>query len=88
MGIQALDGRQAVLVDPREIKVDDWMRDAGRLRQVESVEDDDFRLSTGVLVRFSDSENGPYATLSIPDGVTVTVWRAPDETPGVCRAAA
>jgi hypothetical protein len=85
MGIQTFDGRCAVLVDPREIRVGDWMRDVGRLRQVESVEASAAPISPGVLVRFSDGETGPYATLSVPDGVAVTVWRMLAEAAGAGR---
>lgn len=86
--IQAFDGRRPVIVNPIEIQVDDWMRDQGRLRQVESIADADSRLASGVLVRFSDSDNGPYATLSVPNGVTVTVWRKIAGTGAPSRAAA
>lgn len=86
--IHAFDGRQAVLVDPWEIRVGDWMRDHGRLRRVESVEAADFRLSLGVLIRFSDGEDGPYETLSVPMDVTATVWRVLAETGTANRAAA
>jgi hypothetical protein len=74
--IHTFDGRQAVLVDPSEIRVGDWMRDLGRLRQVEAVEESSDSPVAGTLVRFSDAADGPYTTLSIPaGGITVTVWR-------------
>jgi hypothetical protein len=88
MGVQVFDGlRHAVLVDPDEIRAaEDWMRDCGRLRLVESVEASP--VAGSVLVRFSDAGDGAYATLSVPQGVTVTVWRALAETGAAARAQA
>lgn len=90
MVIHAFDGRQAVLVDPREIRAGDFMRDCGRLRRVESVEAIPVPIALGVLVRFSDDPDGPFTTLSIPvgGGVTVVVWRLLDGTAGAGHAAA
>lgn len=75
MSIQTFDTRQPVLVDPGEIRAGDWMRDLGRLRQVKSVERIPVPVALGVLVRFGDNADGVWSTLSVPDGVTVTVWR-------------
>ena len=84
MGIQAFDGRRhAVLVEPGEIRVNDWLRDLGRLRQVESVGDSP--IVGSILVRFTDVGDGSYATLSIPTDIpSVTVWREL-EAAGVAR---
>lgn len=82
--IQAFDGRRPVIVNPSEIKEGDWMRDLGRLRQVESAEASANRLGA-VLVRFADGEDGRYATLSVPEAVAVTVWRALPEAAGAGR---
>lgn len=83
--IQAFDGRNVMLVDPHEIKAGDWMRDLGRLRHVEAVEASSSPIAPCVLVRFSDGEDGQFATLSIPESVTATVWRTLTETADVDR---
>jgi hypothetical protein len=83
--IQAFDSRSPVLLDPAEIQVGDWMRDIGRLRQVEAVEKADSHTLNGYLVRFSDAADDTYATLSIPAGITVTVWRPAQEMIGAAR---
>jgi hypothetical protein len=80
MGVHAFDGRQPHLVAPSEIRAGDWLRDCGRLRHVESVDASSDVLTAGILVRFSDSADGPYTTLSVPLDVTVTVWREFTET--------
>lgn len=86
MGFETFDRRIAVLVDPREIRPgEDWLRDCGRLRLAASVEAFVGPLAEGILVRFTDDQGGPYATLSIPDGITVTVWRALAEAAGANR---
>ena len=82
--IQTFDGRRhAVLVDPSEIRAGDYMRDLGRLRLVEAVEAS--AVAGSILVRFADDVDGTFATLSVPDGVTVTVWRALAETVGAAH---
>lgn len=78
MSIQPLDGRRAVLVDPGEIQAGkDSMRDMGRLRIVESVEAS--TVAGSILIRFSDVGDGQFSTLSVPENVTVTVWRAVEQ---------
>ena len=83
--IHSSDARRAVMVEPDEIRTGDLMRDCGRLRQVESVEASTAPIGSGVLVRFSDYGDGQFATLSVPEGVTVTVWRVLVEAVGVGR---
>jgi len=73
--IQAFDHRQPVIVNPSEIRPGDWMRDLGTLRQVESVETTDDQTLPGTLIRFADAVDGQYGTLSVREGVKVTVWR-------------
>jgi hypothetical protein len=83
--IQTFDARRAVLVEPGEIRAGDFMRDLGRLRQVESVEAHTAPIAASVLVRFADDLDGQFSTLSIPATVTVTVWRVLGETVGAGR---
>ena len=75
--IQAFDQRHPIIVNPCEIRVGDWMRDLGRLRRVEAVEIVDDQVSAGMLVsvRFEDGVDGQFGTLSVCEGITVTVWR-------------
>ena len=75
--IQAFDRRHPIIVNPGEIRAGDWMRDLGRLRRVESVETEDDQVSAGtrVSIRFEDSVDGEFGTLSVPEGIAVTVWR-------------
>ena len=77
--IQAFDRRHPIIVNPCEIRAGDWMRYLGRLRRVESVETADDQASAGtvVSVRFEDSVDGQFGTLSVPEGIKVTVWRTP-----------
>jgi hypothetical protein len=80
--IQAFDNRSPVIVVPSEIRPGDWMRDLGRLRQVESVEAARDPIVPGALVRFSDDADGQFSTLSVCEGVSVTVWRCLVEAGG------
>ena len=75
--IQAFDQRHPIIVNPCEIRAGDWMRDLGRLRRVEAVEIADGQASAGmhVSVRFEDGVDGEFGTLSVCEGITVTVWR-------------
>lgn len=75
--IQAFDQRHPIIVNPCEICAGDWMRDLGRLRRVEAVEIVDDQASVGMLVsvRFEDGVDGQFGTLSVCEGVMVTVWR-------------
>jgi hypothetical protein len=80
--IQAFGQRHPIIVNPREIRVGDWMRDLGRLRRVESVEIGDGHDSAGMIVsvQFEDGVDGRFGTLSVCPGVKVTVWRMPRES--------
>ena len=75
--IQAFDQRHLIIVNPCEIRAGDWMRDLGRLRRVEFVETVNDQASVGMLVsvRFEDGVDGQFGTLSVCEGITVTVWR-------------
>lgn len=77
MGSQTYERRHPIIVNPAEIRVGDWMRDLGKLRQVESVETTDNSALHGATysIRFSGGVDGDYATLTICEGVTAIVWR-------------
>lgn len=77
--IQPFDQRHPIIVNPCEIRAGDWMRDLGRLRRVESVETVDDQASVGMLisVRFEDGVDGQFGTLTVCEGIAVTVWRTP-----------
>jgi len=82
--VQTFDSRQPMIVNPSEIRPGDWVRDLGKLRMVESVETTSERIAPGIAanVRFVDDEDGRYGTLSVPEGIEVTVWRAPADPAG------
>jgi hypothetical protein len=80
--IHPLDGRQAVIVDPDEIRSGDWMRDCGRLRLVVSVESTDDSNRPGATVHFADVVEDRFATLTVPAAIGVTVWRTPVQVAG------
>lgn len=73
--IQAHAGRRPVILHPSEILPGDQMRDLGRLRQVESVEAAGDQIISGSRIRFTETVDGQYGTLTVPGGVAVTVWR-------------
>jgi hypothetical protein len=75
-------------VSPLGILAGDWMRDLGRLRQVEAIEaaSDPLAAKRWFFVTFTDKQGSAHSTLSIPDAVTVTVWRTPMEAAGDSRA--
>ena len=79
--VQTFDSQQPMIVNPSEIRPGDWMRDLGILRQVESAEDRSVQ-GTCASIRFVDGVDGRYGTLSVPEGVKVTVWRTPVEVTG------
>lgn len=70
--IQTFDGWQPIIVNPSEIRPGDFMRDLGRLREVESVETFSGPCAQGVSVRFVGGTDGRYASLSVPELVQVT----------------
>jgi hypothetical protein len=82
--IQAFDHWHPISVNPSEIRPGDWMRDLGTLRQVETVQTASDQRTQGALtaVRFVNGVDGRFGTLSVPEGVKVTVWRTPVEAPG------
>ena len=75
--VQAFDNRRQFIVRPDGIRPGDWLRDLGTLRQVESVE----AVAAGhglrrlFVVRFVPIPGVEDLVLSIPDTVTVTIWR-------------
>ena len=75
--VQAFDGRRQVIVGPHEIRVGDWLRDLGTLRQVESVEELPSAIGSGriFVVRFVLMPGVEDLVLSVPGTVMVTVWR-------------
>ena len=73
--IQAFDQRHPIILKPSEIRAGDWMRDLGTLREVESVEAACDPCADGVCIRFVGGVVGQYATLSVRENVSVTVWR-------------
>jgi hypothetical protein len=79
--VHTFDHRHAVIVRPTEIRPGDGMQDLGRLRRVEHVRvaGDTISPTTIVSVRFDDSADGPYASLSIHGNVDVVVWRVLDD---------
>jgi hypothetical protein len=64
-------------VRPHEIRVGDWLRDLGTLRQVESVEDLPSAIDSGriFVLRFVPVPGVEDLVLGIPGTVMVTVWR-------------
>jgi hypothetical protein len=82
--VQTFDSQQPMIMNPSEIRPGDWMRDLGILRQVEFVEAAEDRSMQGTCasIRFVDGVDGRYGTLSVPEGVKVTVWRTPVEVTG------
>jgi hypothetical protein len=74
--IQAFDQRRQIIVDATEIRPGDWVRDLGKLREVESVEAISSPCARSVSVRFAGGADGHYATLRVPEHVPVTVWRS------------
>jgi hypothetical protein len=73
-----LDHWQRAIVDPNEIRLGDWLRDLGVLRQVVSVEDFPATGGSGrfLVVRFAPAPGIEDLVLKIPDTVTVTIWRS------------
>ena len=76
-GIQTFDSRRRVCVRPGEIRPGDWLRDLGALREVTSVEELPAAGRPGriFVVRFASAQGIEDLVLSIPDTVTVTIWR-------------
>ena len=76
-GIQAFDNRRQYIVGPDEIRPGDWLRDLGTLRQIASVEEQSATGSERIrVVRFESTPDVEDLALTIPDAVTVTIWRA------------
>ena len=76
-GIQTFDSRRQFIVRPGEIRAGDWLRDLGALRQVMSVEEAPAVGGSGrfFVVCFVSAPGIEDRALSIPETVTVTIWR-------------
>ena len=76
-GIQTFDSRRQFIVCPGEIRAGDWLRDLGSLRQVKSVEESPAAGGSGrfFVVCFVSAPGIEDRALSVPDSVTVTIWR-------------
>lgn len=68
---------QRLTVRPSEIRVGDWMRDLGRLRQIKDIEPVEEKVipSTLYTICFTDDADGTCPTLGVREAVPVTVWR-------------
>lgn len=82
--IQAPTNAQRLTLKPSEIRSGDWMRDLGRLRQVNTIEplgdgvsrtDDETKSSALYVIRFADEPDGDFATMGVWEAFPVTVWR-------------
>lgn len=82
--IQAPTNAQRLTLKPSEIRLGDWMRDLGRLRQVNTIEplgdgvsrtDDETKSSPLYVIRFADEPDGDFATMGVWEAFPVTVWR-------------
>ena len=82
--IQAPTNTQRLTVRPSEIRAGDWMRDLGRLRQVNTIEpvrdgisraDDEAKSSELYVIRFADAPDGDFATMGLWEAFPATVWR-------------
>ena len=82
--IQAPTNTERLTVKPSEIRSGDWMRDLGRLRQVDTIEplsngisraDDEAESSALFVLRFADEPNGDFGTLGLWEAFPATVWR-------------
>lgn len=82
--IQAPTDAQRLTVKPSEIRLGDWMRDLGRLRQVHTIEpvgdgvgraDDETKSSALYVIRFADEPDGDFATMGVWEAFPVTIWR-------------
>lgn len=81
---QAPTNAQRLTVRPSEIRLGDWMRDLGRLRQVTMVDplgdgvgcaDDETESSALYVIRFADDPDGDFATMGVWEAFPVTIWR-------------
>jgi hypothetical protein len=82
--IQAPPNTRRLTVKPSEIRAGDWMRDLGRLRQVETIEpvgdgisraDGEARSSELYVIRFADEPDGDFATMGVWEAFPATIWR-------------
>ena len=82
--IQTPTNTQRLTVKPSEIRAGDWMRDLGRLRQVDTIEpladgitraDGEATSSELYVIRFADAD-GEFATMGVWEAFPATVWRA------------
>jgi hypothetical protein len=82
--IQAPANTQQLTVKPSEIRSGDWMRDLGRLRQVDTIEpvgdgisraDDEAKASELFVIRFADEPSGDFATMGVWEAFPATIWR-------------
>lgn len=82
--IHTFDRRQAVIVDPSEIKPGDWMTENGVLRQIDYVDTISVRTGPGVvhIVHFKHQDGVPNLVRGISEGADVAVFRTLPETVG------
>ena len=82
--IQAPPNMRQLTVNPSEIRSGDWMRDLGRLRQVDTIApvadgigraDDKARSSELYVIRFADEPDGDFATMGVWEAFPATIWR-------------
>lgn len=82
--IQSPPHAQRLTVKPSEIRPGDWMRDLGRLRQVETIErvgdgtsrtEDETNAKALYVIRFADEPHGAFATLGLWEAIAATIWR-------------
>ena len=73
------DQLHRLTVPPSEIRVGDWMRDLGRLRQVKCIElvEENVPPSTMYTIYFADQLDEGYPTLGVREVIPVTIWREP-----------
>ena len=82
--IQAPTNMRQLTVKPSEIRSGDWMRDLGRLRQVDTIApvgdgmsqaDDKAKSSELYVIRFADEPDGDFATMGVWEAFPATIWR-------------
>lgn len=65
---------------PSKVRVGDWLRDLGRLRQVECVEaidDPDVGTPTLYLLRSTADAGDAHPILGVRESIPLTLWREP-----------
>jgi len=76
--VQTFDHRQQMIVDPAEIRLGDWLRDLGALRQVESIDTLSTNTGTGAIyiLHFVSQAGVSSKALGISsDATEITIWR-------------